>query len=183
VLWDTTLAKLQRDEVLFVMGHEMGHYVLGHVRKSILLASAVMLLTLYAIHRAAGRVLARCRGRFGFDQLADVASLPLLLLFFQAALVVLAPPLNAISRHYEHEADRFGLELLRQNHAAATAFVKLQRENLSNPRPGWVHKLWRASHPPLAERIEFCNAYRPWAVGQPLRYADRFSDRLPVRQE
>ena len=44
--------------------------------------------------------------------------------------------------------DQFGLEITRDNHNAATAFVKLQMENLSNPRPGLLYKLWRT--PPIA---------------------------------
>ena len=55
-----------------------------------------------------------------------------------------------------------------------TAFVKLQQDSLSNPWPGPLIKLWRARHPPLGERIEFSNDYRPWREGAPLRYADRF---------
>ena len=80
----------------------------------------------------------------------------------------------AFSRHLEHEADRFGLELTRDNHAAATAFVRLQSENLGNPRPGPLYTLWRASHPSLGERIDFANTYCPWEEGQPLKYGDRF---------
>ena len=54
VLWDTTIAKLDEQELLFVMGHEMGHYVLGHVWKSILFFAAIIMATLFAIHRTAG---------------------------------------------------------------------------------------------------------------------------------
>jgi len=80
----------------------------------------------------------------------------------------------ALSRHQEREADRFGLELTRNNRAAATAFVKLQQENLAVPQPAPLYRLWRAAHPSLAERITFANSYRPWASGTPLRYGDRF---------
>ncbi len=76
----------------------------------------------------------------------------------------------AYSRWQERQSDRFGLELTHDNHAAATAFVKLQAENLGNPRPGWLYKLWRSSHPPIGERIDFCNSYRPWQTGQPQSY-------------
>ena len=41
------------------------------------------------------------------------------------------------------------------------AFVKLQRENLSNPNPGPVYRIFRASHPSISERIDFFNTYRP----------------------
>jgi Zn-dependent protease with chaperone function len=174
VLWDTILAKLDRREVLFVMGHEMGHYVLGHVPKTIAVVSLVLLLTLYVAHRTAGWFIARFRSRFGFDTLADVAALPLLLLLSNGFSLVVTPALMAYTRYQEHESDRFGLEITRDNHAAATAFVKLQAENLGNPRPGLLYKLWRSSHPPLGERIDFCNAYRPWETGEPLRYEPLF---------
>src|SRR5438270_1809162 len=43
VLWDTILTRLDAPEVLFVMGHEMGHYVLGHTFQLIALGSALVL--------------------------------------------------------------------------------------------------------------------------------------------
>jgi STE24 endopeptidase len=172
VLWDTILAKLNDREVLLVMGHEMGHYVLNHVPQIIALGSALVLFGLWVIHRTAGSLIARYQDRFGFTGLADVASVPLMALLFGVVSLLLSPVLLAVSRHNEHEADRFGLEITRDNHDCATAFVKLQQENLSVPRPGLLYKLWRASHPPLGERIDFCNEYRPWEQGEPLKYGD-----------
>ncbi|HEX4966160.1 MAG TPA: M48 family metallopeptidase [Thermoanaerobaculia bacterium] len=172
VLWDTTLAKLSPPEVLLVMGHEMGHYVLGHVPQLVALASLLVLFGLWVIHRTAGSLIARYRDRFGFVQLSDVASVPLVILLFSVVSFILSPAVNAFGRHTEHEADRFGLEITRDNHECATAFVKLQQENLSNPRPSLLYKLWRSDHPPLGERIDFCNDYHPWDSGQPLKYGD-----------
>jgi len=174
VLWDTIIARLDEPELLFVMGHEMGHYVLGHTWKLIGLFSALIMITLYAIHRTAGWAIGRYRDRIGFDSLSDVASLPLLLLLFSAYFLIATPLGLAFSRHFEHEADRFGLEITQTNRPAALAFVKLQQDNLGNPRPHWLVKLWRASHPTLAERIEFCNTYRPWERGQALAYQHLF---------
>jgi STE24 endopeptidase len=173
VLWDTILAKLSAPEVLLVMGHEMGHYVLGHTWQLILLGSAIALFGAWVIHRTAGELIARYRARFGFDELADVASLPLMALLFGLVSLVLTPAILAFGRHVEHEADRFGLEITRDNHDCATAFVKLQQENLSVPRPGLLYKLWRSDHPPLGERIDFCNEYHPWETGAPLKYGDK----------
>ena len=62
------------------------------------------------------------------------------------------------------------------NHACAGAFAKLQEQNLGNPRPGLLFKLWRASHPPLGERIDFCNEYKPWETGDEQAYAHLFED-------
>ncbi|HVS03031.1 MAG TPA: M48 family metallopeptidase [Thermoanaerobaculia bacterium] len=172
VLWDTLLARLDDDEVLFVMAHELGHYVLGHVTRGVLLSGAVVLLGLWLIHRTSGGMLRRWGARFGFTRLADPASLPLLALLLNLYGLLLSPFALAYSRHQEHQADVFALELTQASRPAATAFVALQTENLSNPRPGWVFRLLRASHPPLGERIDFANAYRPWERGEPLRYGE-----------
>jgi STE24 endopeptidase len=175
VLWDTLLAKLEPRETLFVMGHEMGHYVLGHTFEKLALLSAIVILGFAVVHFAANRLIARYRTRFGFDRLDDIASLPLLLLLLSLTMFVFRPLVFAFNRSDEHEADRFALEITRDNHACGTAFVKGQRENLDHPRPGLLFKLWRSHHPPLGERIDFCNAYRPWEGGGVLRYGDRFA--------
>jgi STE24 endopeptidase len=174
VLWDTIIAKLTPPELLTVMGHEMGHYVLGHVPKSVAFFSILILVTLYLAHRTASYFLSRHSRRMGFDSLADVAALPLLLLLTNMFGFLASPIVLAYSRQNEHEADRFSLEITRDNRTFGTAFVKLQTENLGNPRPGLLYVLWRASHPPVGERIDFCNAYKPWETGQPLRYETLF---------
>jgi STE24 endopeptidase len=174
VIWDTTIARMNDRELLFVMGHEMGHYVLGHVWQLIWLSAVLILVLLYAAYRTVGAVIARNAARFGFSELADVASLPLILLVTNLFSLAITPAALAFGRHVEHEADRFGLEITRTNHSAATAFVKLQQDALGNPWPGLLDKLWRESHPPLGERIEFANDYHPWRNGQPLRYGEKF---------
>lgn len=177
VLWDTLLAKMEADEVLFVMGHEMGHYVLGHVVRTIFFASFVILVTLYAAHVLSHGLIARYSARFGFSSFADVASLPLLILLVNVLGFIITPGMLAFTRYQEHEADRFGLEITRTNRAAATAFVKLQQENLAIPRPSLLEQLWRASHPVLGDRIDFANDYHPWREGQPGRYEHLFRAR------
>jgi Zn-dependent protease with chaperone function len=177
VLWDTTLRKLRPEETLFVMAHEMGHFVLGHVRQLVALISVLILLGLLAVHLTANGLIARFKDRLGFDSLSDVASLPLLSLIFGLVFFVLTPAVFAFTRHTEHEADRFGLEITKDSRNAATAFVKLQQENLAIPRPGPVYTLFRQSHPALGERIDFANEYRPWAAGQPLVYGKLFREK------
>jgi Zn-dependent protease with chaperone function len=174
VLWDTTIARMNERELLFVMGHEMAHYVLGHVWERLALSVVLTLVLLYAAYRTMGAIVSRWSHRFGFTDIADVASLPLLLLVTGVFSLAITPAVNALTRHQEHEADRFGLEITQTNHSAGTAFVKLQEDALGNPWPGTLVKLWRASHPPLGERIEFSNDYHPWRDGAPLRYGDRF---------
>ncbi|WP_218082007.1 M48 family metallopeptidase [Anthocerotibacter panamensis] len=174
VLWDTIIARLQERELLFVMGHEMGHYVLGHVFQTLFFAAILLMVSLYGVHRMAWGLVHRFKRYFGFDQLADVASFPLLLLLLNVCLLVTAPISLGFSRYLEHEADRFGLEITHDNRAAAAAFVKLQQGNLSNPRPDFLYLFWRSSHPSIGERIDFANTYRPWEKGEPLQYGHLF---------
>ena len=101
----------------------------------------------------------------GFHQLADIASLPLLMFLLTLFSLVITPAALAFSRYHEREADRFGLDLTHDNHAAATAFVALAQQNLAVPRPGLLDKIFRASHPPIGERVDFINNYRPWEQG------------------
>jgi Zn-dependent protease with chaperone function len=126
------------------------------------------------VNRLGAQLIARFGRRFGFDRISDVASFPLLLLLGALVSLVASPAVLAFSRYQEHEADRFALELTRNNYAAATTFVRLQEENLSLPRPGRIFQLWRGSHPSLGERVDFANRYRPWARGEPLRYGHLF---------
>jgi STE24 endopeptidase len=174
VLWDTIIRQFTADELLLVMGHEMGHYVLGHVWKELIFVSLVLLAALWFIHLTAAWTLRRFGQRTGVTELADVASLPLLMLLFGVFSLIFQPAPLAFSRHFEHEADRFGLEITHDNHACAMAFVKFVQHDLSYPTPGLLFKIWRSSHPPLDERIGFCNRYHPWLDGQPGRYDGDF---------
>src|SRR5437667_8846614 len=80
VLWDTLVARLDRRELLTVLGHEMGHYVLGHVRQGVLLSAVLTFFGFYAFYRVNGRLIERFKERFGFDRVSDIASWPLILL-------------------------------------------------------------------------------------------------------
>jgi Zn-dependent protease with chaperone function len=174
VFWDTIVERMNERELLFVMGHEMAHFVLGHTWQLIVLNTVLLIASFYAAYRAAGAVLDRYGHRFAFSRMDDFASLPLLLLLVSVFSLVVTPAILAFTRHMEHEADRFGLEITESNHSAATAFVKMQTDVLAVPRPGLLNVLWRQSHPPLGERIDFANRYQPWREGQPLVYGDRF---------
>ncbi|MFV8750286.1 M48 family metallopeptidase [Nannocystaceae bacterium ST9] len=174
VLWDTIIAALSREQLLVVMGHEMGHYVLGHVRDSMIALALAIPATLAGFHVIATRLIRRFHARFGFESLADVAALPLFLVLVGLFNLAIAPLANAWSRHQEHEADRFALEITHDNRGCAEAFARLQQSNLANPRPSRLVVIWRASHPPLGERIDFCNEYRPWETGEPEVYSGRF---------
>ena len=149
VFWDTMLKDLNDDELLFILGHEMGHYVLHHVIQLVAFASLLAFVSLYVAYWLAGPVIGRFKKRWGFDTPSDFAALPLFILAFQLLLFVDLPAYMAFSRHMEHEADRFGLELTHNNHAAATAFVKTGAKRRLCLPAGAHHPIlvWLPSHP------------------------------------
>jgi Zn-dependent protease with chaperone function len=170
VLWDTTIKNLNTDEILCVTAHEMGHYLMGHVWKSIIVGSAGISVLLYFIYRMCNYILKKSKGRLGFNKLWDPAALPLLILLINLMLFVSAPISNAYSRSLETEADRFELELTRNNYASATSTVKLHQQSLILPEPGIVYMLWNYDHPTFKERVDFANSYKPWVYGKALKY-------------
>jgi Zn-dependent protease with chaperone function len=138
------------------------------------LLSVLILASLYAAHRALGLLIPRFQHRFGFTEVSDVASLPLLALLIAVFFLIVQPIAFAYSRKIEREADRFGLEITRNNYAMASALTLLHDVNLAHPNPGPLSQPWRLRHPPIAERIAFANTYRPWETVQPLTYAEDF---------
>ncbi|MFQ5617169.1 MAG: M48 family metallopeptidase, partial [Anaerolineales bacterium] len=159
VLWDTILNKLETDEIAFVMGHEMGHYVMNHVWKFIGIFAVTLFILLFIVSRTIGFVIRKFGAKMGFQEFSDIASLPLILLMFSLLMFLITPALNAFSRTMEHNADEFGLELTQDGPTGASAFVKLANENLSNPSPHPFIEFWLYDHPTLKDRIEFCKQY------------------------
>ena len=80
VVWDTTIRKMTTGEILFVFGHEMGHYVLGHIRIRLAMVCGVNLLFLFLGYHSARWLLARWGGRWSIRGMDDWASLPVMLL-------------------------------------------------------------------------------------------------------
>ena len=170
VLWDTTLESMKRDEILVVMGHEMGHYVLNHIWKSTLIKVLFAFAVFWFAEHLTAWLLAAFGRRWGAEGPGDLAALPALYLSLSVAMLFAQPGLNALSRRIEHESDMYTLELTHDNDAAARAFLKLAQDNRANPEPArWV-ELLLYSHPPLGERIRFALGYRPWERGEPNRY-------------
>ncbi|HTE18474.1 MAG TPA: M48 family metallopeptidase [Armatimonadota bacterium] len=159
VLWDTLLQRMDEEETLFVMAHEMGHYVEGHV--PLLLAASIggTLAILLLVH-AGGHALLRVNGeRWGVRGLDDLAGLPAILLLVLLLNFFGSPVESAVSRTLEERADAFGLRLTGNGRAAASAFIKLSEQNLSHPSPPPFIEFWMFSHPPLQRRIEKAQAW------------------------
>jgi len=160
VLYDTLLAAYTPDEIEFVMGHEMGHYVLNHIWKGVAFSSLAIIVGLFLIHRGMERTIRRRKDTLGYDSAGSIAALPLLLLFLSLYMFVLQPVSSGLSRHFEHQADVFALDIV--GHApegrdvAVSAFQKMAARNLSNPNPPALIETWLYSHPAIGKRIRFC---------------------------
>ena len=155
VIWDTTIQRMPPDQILAIVGHEMGHYVLKHLYWGFLLSVGGLLLLLPLAQKFAERLLARFGARWGVSALTDYAVTPALLLTVSLFSFFLAPVTNAASRLIEHQADAYGLAVTGNRPAMARAFVSLSEQNLSDPNPPAFIKFWLFTHPPLQERIDF----------------------------
>lgn len=169
VMWDTLLAEMTEDEVLAVMGHEMGHYVLKHMWKGLAFGLALSFIGFFIGQKVHDRGLAKYGARWGITGPGDPASVPWLMLILTVGSFLVTPIGAAYSRHQEHQSDVFALELTHLNEPMATAFVKLAENAKREPNPHPFIKYWRYSHPPIAERIPFALSYRPWEKGEPNR--------------
>jgi Zn-dependent protease with chaperone function len=168
VVWDTTLARLSTPEVLSVFSHEMGHYVLGHVRNGVIFAAAMLLAGLFIGSRMFQWAVHRWSSAWGIRGMDDWASLPAFLFVLLLLSFFVTPAANVYSRHIEHQADQYGLEVLHgivPNASAATArsLQILGEEGLEEVSPSPAVVFWFYSHPPISDRIAFANSYDPWA--------------------
>jgi len=202
VVWDTTLNKLNSDETLLVVGHEAGHYVLHHIPKEFALDEMIFLVLFYVGFVFINRVVARenattCRTsrrveeskveKFltprlstldfstGVEGVGDLASLPIVLTVLTTLVFLATPALNGISRHFEHQADQFGLEVAYgvvadPNTADVRSFQIMAEEDLEDPDPSPFIRFWLYTHPSTDERIRFATSYKPWAEGKPLEF-------------
>ena len=171
VVWDTTIAKMNTPQIVFIAGHEMGHYVLQHIPKGLTFFASLLLPLFYLGYRSIGWVLARWGTGWEIRGLDDWASLPVLLFLFSIFFFLVSPVSNAFSRHLEHQADQYGLEVTHgltpdSGQLAAEAFQVLGEVDLLDPDPNPVAVFLFYDHPSIADRIRFSLTYDPWSKGR-----------------
>jgi STE24 endopeptidase len=157
-LADTLLERGSPEAVRAVMGHEIGHYVLGHTY-SLLIMNSMLVLFSFAFVHFVFRAIAK-NERWGIRDIADPAGLPLVMILLAVLGLLTTPLQNNMTRFHENQADAFGLNAAREPDGFAEAAVLLSEYRKMEPSPleewafythpsGWnrVHRAmeWKAN--------------------------------------
>jgi Zn-dependent protease with chaperone function len=170
VMWDTTTDRMPDDEIMFIFGHESGHYVLNHIPKMLAGLVVGLFFVFWACAHAAESMVRRFGERWKIGPVASRVGFLTLFFAFSIAGFVMTPVGNAVSRHYEHESDIYGQEALHglvavPQKTAVSSFNHLGEAWLDDPNPNAFVEFWSYNHPSVQERAEFAEHYNPWANG------------------
>jgi len=161
---DNLLRRAAPPEVEAVMGHEMGHYVLHHVSKSMLFFGVVLVIGFGLLRWGFDRAAARWGERWGIRGVTDPAGLPLLAALFAIYLFVLTPVIKTHIRTEEAEADLFGLNAARQPEGMAEAALHLGEYRKMSPGP--VEEWIFFDHPSGRNRILMAMRWKAEHLGE-----------------
>ncbi len=149
------------EEILAVLGHEIGHYVLNHVYKGITFIGLIIIAGFAFLRWSFERVRTGYGAHWGIRGVDDIAGLPLMLALLSVFFLVLTPVNNTLTRNMEQEADNYGLNASRQPDGFAQAALHLSEYRKMTPGPieewifydhpsGWnrIHRsmVWKAEH-------------------------------------
>ncbi len=158
---DVALKEADLDEVKAVTGHEIGHYVSGHVWWVI-----VLLSTQFAVaFLLADRLFAPTARLFGADEdIKNPASIPVLMLLVGILMTLIQPFNNTLSRMNEADADRYSLETVNLPDGLASALVKTAEYR--NPRPGKLEEWLFYTHPSVESRVRMAMEWKAAEANQ-----------------
>ncbi|QOG12756.1 M48 family metallopeptidase [Arcobacter sp. FWKO B] len=148
VLFDTLIKKLSHNELLAVLGHELGHFKNGDIVKNIAIMGVVMFVFFALFGNLTPEVF------FTLGLLEEPSSVMALFLIFSTPLsFFLMPLISFISRKNEYAADEFGSNL-QTKEDLVSALLKLVNENKSFPLAHKYYVFFHYSHPPLIQRLK-----------------------------
>ncbi|MFP3122227.1 M48 family metallopeptidase [Ectobacillus funiculus] len=159
VLWDTTLKQLSENEILFIMAHEMAHYVKKHIYWAVASSIAISFVGLYLIHRILQFIIAKWGGVLNIRTLASLSVLPLFFLVSSVLSFAVSPAENYVSRMEERVSDQYAMEMTEDKKAAVETFQDLSKTSLSQVNPPGLVKLFLYTHPTMLERITYLEEY------------------------
>ena len=175
VVWDNSIAKASPDEISYIFGHEMGHYVLNHIPKTLVFLGVLLSIEFYLGYLGMQWLIRRYGASWRIPSQNDWAALVVLLLVFSVLSFLSEPIINGFSRSTEHAADVYGQEAIHgivadPQATAQHSFQVLGEQSLTDPNPNRFVELWTFSHPSISSRAAFAANYNPWAPGQHPRY-------------
>ena len=178
VVWDTSIAKATPDEISFIFGHEMGHYVLNHIYKGIAFAAVLLLAGFWIGYVSVQALLKRFGTKWGIPDQNDWAAFVVIMLVLSVLSFLSEPISNGFSRSQEHAADVYGQEAIHgivadPQTTAQQAFQVLGEQSLVDPNPNQFVEFWTFSHPSISSRAAFAAAYDPWSPGQHPKYFNK----------
>ncbi len=158
VLYDNLVKDHPVEEIETVVAHEIGHWQHHHIVKGIALAGAGCLVALFLL----SRILLWARGRppWYLYGPADPAGIPLVLLLYAVGSWAVMPVQNAVSRHFERQADQTALDLAGQPEAFIRAEERLARKNKSNVAPPPWNVWLFSTHPTTVEAIRMAKEWQ-----------------------
>ncbi|XP_056445911.1 CAAX prenyl protease 1 homolog [Gadus chalcogrammus] len=139
-------------EILAVLGHELGHWKLGHTVKNIVISQMNSFLCFFLFAVLIGR--RELFLAFGFND-SQPTLIGLMIIFqfiFSPYNELLSFCLTVLSRRFEFQADAFALGMGKASQLYS-ALIKLNKDNLGFPVADWLFSMWHYSHPPLLERL------------------------------
>ena len=160
---DNLIKRASPEEVRAVLGHEMGHYVLNHIYKSLLAVGLIIVVGFAFIRWAFDRFSSRHAERWGLRGVCDIAGLPLLVASFSVYAFVLTPVMNSIIRTMEVEADAFGLNAAREPDGFAQGALHLAEYRKMQPGP--LEEMFLYDHPSGWNRIHRAMLWKAENIG------------------
>jgi Zn-dependent protease with chaperone function len=175
VVWDMALKLASTDEILFIYGHEQGHYALRHIVKGLIFVAVLIFVFYWIAYRLLRWLVRRYGEAWRVPSVENWASVGLVLLVMTVLSFLAEPIGNAFSRRIEHQADVYGLEVIHSlvanpQQVAAEDFQRLGEIWLETPSPNGFVVWWMYSHPSVSERMKFAAEYDPWVEGKEPRY-------------
>ncbi|MBN1620285.1 M48 family metallopeptidase [candidate division WOR-3 bacterium] len=155
VLFDTLMEKLNNEEILTVLGHEMGHYRKKHIFLNMLLMSGqsfLMFFLLYLFTRDPSAASA-----LGFENFSIYGAMTAFAIIYMPLSLILSVLMNFVLRKFEYQADRFAVESTGNEKAFAEALKKIYISSFGNLTPHYFDVLVNYSHPPVIKRLEAMN--------------------------
>ncbi len=149
ILGDTLLNDYTKDEIETVIAHELGHYKYKHIQKNILFGTAASFLTFFLI----SLLYKLSISWFDFNNILQIAALPVLSLWAMLIGLVQTPIGNILSRKYEYEADRYAVESTLKPQSFISTLNKLTDQNLGDRKPHPFVEWFFYSHPSVKNRI------------------------------